>query len=203
MISHEFRCIFIHINRTGGKSIEKAVWDICPEFGSSEHKKISSWQRLLTEDEFNSYFKFTFCRNPWDRLVSLYSYYKETLDFHRGRHLPEEVVDSFKSFCLYIQDDEILAPTQLSWILDLDEKPNIDFIGRFERFDSDWEVVCKKIEMQNDTEDEDNYELLIKLPHLNKSNHRDYKEYYDKQLIDIVRKKYKEDISFFGYEDSP
>ena len=75
MISHEYRCIFIHIPRTGGSSIEKALvgrnwWSI-----SKETKHITASQaREVYGDYWGKYFKFSFVRNPWDRCVSLLAF---------------------------------------------------------------------------------------------------------------------------------
>ena len=70
MISHHHKCIFIHIPKTGGTSIENVL---------RQDKSKGSDHRLLHEyshySVFNSYFKFAIVRNTYDRIWSLYSYY--------------------------------------------------------------------------------------------------------------------------------
>ena len=69
MISHQYKCIFIHIPKTGGTSIENVL---------SQDKSKGSDHRLLHEysncSDFDSYFKFAVVRNTYDRIWSIYRY---------------------------------------------------------------------------------------------------------------------------------
>ena len=68
MINHKHKFIFIHINKCGGTSIDKVF---SGKFRG--HKKAFDYKKLNPK-EFENYFKFTFVRNPWDRVVSFYHY---------------------------------------------------------------------------------------------------------------------------------
>ncbi len=98
-ISHKHKTIFIHVPRTGGSSIEKALGiygrnndganECCIEilFGLSstiylQHLTILEIQDRMTKDPggkdlFREYFKFAFIRNPYDRIISEYFYSEE------------------------------------------------------------------------------------------------------------------------------
>ena len=47
---------------------------------------------------------------------------------------------------------------------------------------------------------ENNLECPIKLDKKNKSKHKDYKEYYDKETQDLVYNFYKKDFDLLGYD---
>lgn len=71
-----------------------------------------------------------------------------------------------------------------------DEKGNIiiDFIGRYENLDADFEKACKAIGIKN------------KLPHLNKSDHDNYRQYYTNETQKIVEGWVKKDLEMFNYD---
>lgn len=73
MIDHKTKCIFVHIQRTGGTAIEKLfikndMW----LSGRPNHKHLlASQAKKLYKDYWNDYFKFSFVRDPWSRTVSM------------------------------------------------------------------------------------------------------------------------------------
>jgi sulfotransferase famil protein len=72
VISHQYGCIFIHIPKTGGKSVQRFF-----RTNWQNHKDISRYAQELDPRIFKSYYKFTVVRNPWDRIVSDYNYQKK------------------------------------------------------------------------------------------------------------------------------
>ena len=170
-VSHQKKCIFIHIIKTGGTSIEKVL-------GMRKlHKKASYHRKMVGIKRWNNYFKFSFVRNPWDKMVSQY---------HYNSHL----FVKNKTFEEYIKWWDLgnkisTFPPLNSFYLDLD----LDFIGRFENLQNDFDFVCKQIGMPP-----------TRLPHLNKSRHKRYIDYYSKETAEIVRRRFREDIRLFGYK---
>ena len=131
----------------------------------------------------SSFFKFSFVRNPWDRVVSAYAYLKDN-----------GIIDvSFKDFIL----NDIGHPdvkwhyniTQFDIIGDGDSIPLVDFVGRFETLQEDFNKVCGIIGIKP-----------VKLPYKNDSIHKHYSEYYDDTLKEVVDKLYYKDIKIFGYD---
>jgi len=75
MISHKYKCIFVHIPRSAGTLIEYTIigndwWNINPQ---TKHL-FSQTAKNLYKDYWYDYFKFSVVRNPWDRLVSMTRY---------------------------------------------------------------------------------------------------------------------------------
>ena len=75
MISHKYKCIFLHIPRTGGSSVEYCIYKKDWENVNLETKHITpDMAKKLYPEYWSKYFKFSFVRNPFDWLVSLYTF---------------------------------------------------------------------------------------------------------------------------------
>ena len=99
MISGRHKCIFLHPNKCGGKTIEKLVFDVGCEIGSSDHRFNNEYRETYGDEVVDSYFKFMFCRNPWDRMVSMY--------FKRVQ-LNNKKMPSFKTFLKNVDTNSCL-----------------------------------------------------------------------------------------------
>lgn len=85
-ISHKYKAIFVHIQRTGGNSVQQIFEEFDPDLIETIHidpsKKrtkhcfVSDIQETVEPDVFSSYTKFSIARNLFDRLVSWYSMFK-------------------------------------------------------------------------------------------------------------------------------
>ena len=188
MISHSKKCIFIHIPKTGGYSVCKAL-NKPLEIG---HRFLKDYPKEYTEN----YFKFAFVRNPWDRFVSAYFYLKKG-----GRNLGhdwhgQQIVNRFSDFRSFVanfqsvKNDFIVRHfhPQINWTHDKHGNMQMDFVGRYENFQEDFNQVCNALGIPS---------LII--PHWNVSTHKDYKQYYDKETERIIAEEYSQDIEWFDY----
>ena len=208
-ISKKYKCLFIHIPKTGGTSIEAALgilgnWKIedrdslFGEIQSEELKNydyISHFLQHLTYEQCQNitpvdknYRSFSFIRNPWDRMVSIYSNMDNNLVSMAKRQKINLNDLSFTEFIETIDKlEHIHLVPQYKFIYNKKEKLCIDFIGRFESFQKDFNALCNQLNKK------------IELPHINRSQHKPYRDYYSQKTKKIIAKKYKKDIELFGY----
>ena len=213
MISHKHNFIFIHIPKCGGTSVELALlknegiqmknydqddlnflsenqkqkYRIGYEYKgtSTQHRKIDEYKH----NKEKKYFTFTFIRNPWERFLSEYFY------ILKCRPKDQELRKKFPSFKHFVKGkhekemyDSHDIP-QINFVLNANKHKMINFIGRCEDMQTDFDYVCKKLNISK-----------MKLPYRNPTKHKHYTEYYDEETRSIVAKKYAKDIEYFGYE---
>jgi len=79
MLSKQHKFIFVHVSRTGGSSFERMAGveltshKITKHLGNTdfeEKHKNFEYYRTKFPNEFNTFFKFTIVRNPFERMVS-------------------------------------------------------------------------------------------------------------------------------------
>lgn len=70
----KYKCIFIHVPKVAGSSIERVIYQT--DKWLVGHVKASDYMKF-DKDKFDSYFSFGFVRNPYDRVVSAYHYLKK------------------------------------------------------------------------------------------------------------------------------
>lgn len=213
MISQPYKCIFIEVPKTGSTSIRTIIGEplkahmdireykekITTQFpfdrGEYNLEKMlyntfvpASIKEKRGEKIFNEYFKFGFVRNPWSRAVSLYLR-KESIQM-RDKMTFEEFVN-----WINYSSDTCVHPSQkrnqLDWFLDEKGEVAVDFIGKFENLESDWQTIAEKIHADP------------VLPHANRnsiSKEKHYSEYYTDKTKEIIRKKFIVDVEKFGYD---
>ena len=240
MLCHPCRCLFVHVPKTAGQSIEAYFMQHLglPEAGRDAlllsrnrdpHRGPPRLSHLMareyltgghvTPKQFEDYYKFSFVRNPWDRLVSFYKYrgHAHRYDFKTFvfKHMPEPGWTN----------DYCHVTPQYDFLHDEDGHCLVDFVGRFENLQADFGRVCRAVGLP-----------VGKLPHANKSLQQHsvfsvllgeprkivrnlkriarqrrserntfahYSEYYDAETRDYVAELYRQDIAAFGYEFRP
>jgi hypothetical protein len=149
-------------------------------------------QPVSLQKQVKKYFNFCFVRNPWSRFLSAYSYLRRGGRGSRGDSQDAKIINQFENLKEFsynfdkIKNDFVDKHfyEQVYWV---DDK--VDFIGRFENLQEDFNIICDKIGISQQ-----------QLTHKNKSKHKHYTEYYDDETREIVAEKYAKDIEYFGYE---
>lgn len=175
---------FVHINKTGGSSIEKALR--LP----FRHRTALELREDLGAARWRGRFRFAFVRNPWDKVASHYFYRLTTNQTGLGAN-PIEFNQWVKRAYgerdpSYYDKPKMFMP-QVDWISDEEGRCMIDFVGRFERLREDFRLVCERIGAN------------AVLPHEKRSSNRDYRRVYQSLTADIVARWFARDIGAFGY----
>lgn len=186
----EYECIFIHIPKTAGTSMAMVLFD-----KDSRHVRYTEYEKADWR-KFKRYFKFTFVRNPWDRLVSAYFFLKQGGLSEQDREWAKDNLQDypdFKGFVLdWINETNIWTSVhflpQYHFVCDSADEVMMDFVGRFESIESDFLYVAKRLGCTRS------------LSKTNAGSQQHYSNYYDEETQEIVRQAYARDIELFGYE---
>lgn len=205
IISSRKKFIFFHLSKVAGSSINNALrkyadipfdrlynymFDYLGEqrlLGLYE-RHIRPWdlKKKLDNHKFDTYFKFAFVRNPWDWHVSAYHY-----NFYDSNAIWHSIVKE-KSFEEYlewvVQNIEQVGANQYGFLADPDGNLLVDFVGKFENLDEDFERICGHLNIKEN------------LPRKNTSKRElDYRKYYTAVSKELVSEYFKKDIDFFQY----
>lgn len=211
MISHKHKCIFLHIPKAAGTSIERFLRQVDPEIPNKVLRK-RGFSHFL--NDHLDYYVFSFVRNPYDRFVSAWKWGE--LKFSKEGELPfykKERSVSFGEYVLLTADLKYRKDNQNLWS-EYDEYhtlpqfeffPNLngghyftdkispaftcDFIGRLENLHEDFNTVCSGIGTKQ-----------FKLPHA--YNSKTFKQAFGwtSELKEKVCNYYKKDFELFNYE---
>lgn len=190
--THKHNAIFIHIPKTAGTSILKNLMGDKIRRDHLTYRTFQQAQSYL----FDSYYKFCFVRNPFDRLVSAYEYLKKGGNQNSDlyfKNLIDEKYPTFDSFVLnYLDHDKIhsqlLLKPQYVFIFNEKDECMVDFIGRFENINNDFDVISKKLN------------IVTELKKTNSSDRVSYVAYYQNSDVkNKVVKLYRKDFELLGY----
>lgn len=195
MICHDKKCIFIHIPKCAGSSINQQLK--LKSVGFSGHSPASYHTEYL-----NKYFSFSFVRNPYDRIASAYKYFQKLNEGHRWYKRNKIISDkasemSFNEFVNHIPDFiKLMNREEGSFESGIHFQPfsyflneRIDYIGKTENSNVDYIKVCEKLGLQKKP-----------LRKINTTNSLNYQKLYIEESKDAVYNIYKEDIKKYNYE---
>lgn len=188
LTSEKHSFLYIKNAKTAGTSIKQVLSEISdcsmPSYKNNSYK---NWIKRVSDEQLNTYFKFTFVRNPWDRMVSIWNYFLNA--FQDDIRIPKCSFRDFLETNSMLSNKSIISHSRPQCeTVECDNKIFIDFVGKFENIDEDWKIVCRKIGI-NKT-----------LPVTNQYPHDYYKKYYDDWCIQRVSEIYRRDIELFNYQ---
>ena len=210
MISHKHKCIFVHIPKTAGTSINSFFYPgVVFKTREPDYEKLFGWcperklhmqhatakqlleTGLIKQEHWDEYFKFSFVRNPWDRAYSDYIWLQK---FSKINGSFKSFINKEKEFKEVLNDNS--NPSFLgdhlweqSSFFDLEGKYKVDFIGRFENFNEDVTTILNKLSIDEE----------FKVFENKGKRKSDYSLFYTNSNKKLVESKYKRDIKYFNY----
>jgi hypothetical protein len=207
--SKEKKFLFIHIPKTAGTSLREVlnqyaarpgvlnfmarrISRIFPVMGQGglyrwrtfePHVPFSEAEVFLPSEILNACFKFCFVRNPYERFVSFYRH----IEKHR-EHPYHQRVKNWGGFPGLVEHlGELAEPSQISYTLNREGRPSMDFVGRFEQIHKDYGFVARRLGIES------------RLPHRNANPGARWHDFYSEPLRKKVLRYYEEDFVAFGY----
>lgn len=209
LISFQKQFIFIHVYKVAGTSVKNALFEYSSyaeknlyhktrrklhDLGIITNYKYSTFRYHATAlqiksrlpmDIWNTFFKFAFVRNPWDWWVSQYHH-----QLRDEREAYYNIVNnmSFNEYLNWRLSKEGAGSDQKRFVVDENGKLIVDFLGRYETLDRDFNLICRHLGINK------------KLGRFNAGSHRNYREYYNEELRQLVETRCRPDIEFLGYK---
>jgi hypothetical protein len=213
LISHSHRFIFVHISKTAGTSLKRALAPYCNQPPRVGFRKILShlpvrenpykvafrphttarWARMkLSPRVFDDYCCFSVVRNPFDRAVSNFHFVQQRPGHHTHAHVKNLTFGEYLDFLARRRWSH--DPTQFARLVDGGDNLLCDPILRFENLETEFPILWRRLGLEGEPQ----------LPKRNASVHAHYLEYYDDRatrdkLVDLFRA----DFDAFGYATVP
>ncbi len=235
IINHSHRFIFIHVPKTAGTSITgmlskltryndlelggtKLGEAIAPfyreRFGLAKHSTVAEVREVVGANVWDSYFSFTFVRNPYLRSLSTFFYLRNQIargaEWIGGSRKKSALIQAiagaadFNEFVLagwLDREGEALGSLfrpQLRWLEGRDQPGQIaiSYVGKLENLESDFSGCLQKIGVDELLRDD------AKIPQKNASLAS--KVHITPDAARLIRERYAEDFRAFEYSlDSP
>jgi Sulfotransferase family len=193
IISHSRKFIFVHIHKTAGESVTEALLPFLGRgdvllgttfrgeitnawynrrHGVQKHTGARRLRKHLGEAVWNDYLKFSFVRDPYDRLRSLYFYFEKMLDRRQqpswrnallwlpGTDFRDPLkwpgMQAFRetaSFSEFIRHPEFSpsifgARPQAVLLTNTDGSPAMDVVGKFETLGQDFDAIAARLGLE-------------------------------------------------------
>lgn len=213
-ISHKRRCVFVHIPKTGGTSVEHALGMRARHARESRRRMFgpvlsddlravalsSSFLQHLTIREILSlhppgaldgYLTFAIVRNPWDRMVSTYFRPdRDMLEQARAQGVELEGLEFGDFVEASMRVEHAHLRPQHEYVTDDAGRIIVDLVGRFETLAESFDDVCARIGVRR--------RLPVKYASPARPS-RDHKPHFTPRARTLVAERYARDIELFDY----
>lgn len=214
MISHNYQCIFIHISKCAGTSIENAFGIDTDKYNIPDYESLFGWSekydlwlqhatpqqlfdlKLINKEIWDKYYKLIVYRNSWSRAYSDFFYLKSRFgigdsfyNFLNGEGEFFEILNKQGSR-RYVGDH---LNAQVDYFFLNGQKIKYDTAINFDELQSGLVSVCNNLNLPHDFF---NYKKNVNPK--NKGLH--YSKFYNAKRKRLVVNHYKRDIDFFNFK---
>ncbi|PHP64859.1 hypothetical protein CSC94_21985 [Zhengella mangrovi] len=209
LLSLEKSFLFIHIPKTAGSSIRRVLEPHCLKPEKTQLRRLLShlpvpedpekawlrthdtalWARMkLPRDVFERSLKFAVVRNPYDYAVSYFEFQRSNPASTRYEKAQGE---DFPAFLRRMErKNRIKGIRQAAWVTDRSGRIIVDRILHFERLDEEFPALLEELGI----------EAPSALPHVNTTERKDFRAYYDDETRRMATELFLRDLTLFGYD---
>ena len=201
LVNNKRKLVFIHIPKNAGTTFKSVLYST---HGDVEWKRPFTDEKKYTHSPLKSFYAsfpeskdykvITIIRNPYERALSWYSYYRTPTYYNRHpqmravHYAQQPFLEFLKWYNRSFKSKWEMLP-QVWWYTHKN-KLHSDYQIRFENLEQDINKVSKELEM----------DITFKIPHNNKSSESlTVGDVYCDESISIINEWYKEDFKKLDY----
>lgn len=202
------KLLFVHISKSCGSVITRNFKKVDKTAITGRHRTLQQMLNIAKKEyniNQNELYMFTFVRNPWERMLSMYLFYhKNNFNAKEFYSNNKEIDNDFNKWIEFIYSDNFnkkllhgdvnifkyCFSNQLNWVKD-NKGDIIKGINLFKIENTNpHDFLTKTLNLQD----------VDGNTRLNTTKHEHYSKYYNKKSIKLVEEHYKEDINYFNYK---
>jgi len=210
VISHRHNFLYFVIPKCASATVRRSISPFAdigwPVANFEQHMTINRFLQTEHAGLIDRYFKFTFVRNPYDRIYSGYLQDRfASENYPRWINAKKPIFDRIgDDFSLYLNDYALTMDIAGNWewicfcpmseFAFLKDRNILDFVGKAEALESDIQALAVHLGIDIEKAPDENVRTTICMPEPK------YLKMYDRRSVANVNRVYADDFKHFGYQ---